>query len=144
MILGIIIIGYGITRSSKTKAHPPGILQTGQQDLQLGLQDFMDELEKSNLELIDTVHQLQNDLKRESDINRKRIEKLEQRIEWFEQRAETEIEPEPAQFALAGAYAQVAKLRREGLSLAEIARKLGMGIGEVELAMRFSLEGEAQ
>lgn len=128
-IIGILLMIYGMTRKTQVAIKSPTIRDDG---MLQSLQSFMDELEKSNLELIDTVQKLRRDLEHEIVNNRTRIEELE--------KANSNRMPSN-EFVLSAPYQQAFQLSEEGLLPWQIAKKLGIGVGELEFALRLKREG---
>ncbi|GAX90551.1 DUF6115 domain-containing protein [Effusibacillus lacus] len=141
-LLGIAAILYAVV---KGKPDAAGISRD--KELETSLQAFMDELERENEYLIQTIKQLQTDLQNETAENRERIAELEARVDQLEQKSKSrkttkKTETTPA-IVFNEHYSRVVTMLREGRSPEQIAKDTGIGMGEIQMITSLIKQGDA-
>lgn len=164
LVGAVIFIGGFIMPRNKSAAALPN--QTVQ-NMEIALEQFMENMEKDNDELVQLVANVQASLKQEAEQKDKRIAALEKRCELLERQlqkepdrpapaappAEAEVRSSavsagaaPVQAASAAPdsssiqvrYAELFQLYKQGKSIEAIARKLAMNKGEVQLIIQLA------
>lgn len=141
-LLGIAVILYA---SLKGKPDPTGNQQDN--ELAASLQDFMEEFEKENSYLMQTIGNLQADLKIETEKNRERIEELEEKLEQLSQKSKSKKsakkpEATPA-IVFNEHYSRVVMMAKEGRTSAQISKDTGIGMGEIQMILSLVKQGNA-
>lgn len=136
MTLGIGTILYAATRMKGETASDKELEQT--------IQAFMDELEEENETLLQTIKEMKEELSRESDLNRNRIESLEvqfnQMIRQIDGQTTSEMEVSSA-LIFNEYYSRVVAMDREGRSPEQISKETGIGIGEIQVVLNLVRQG---
>jgi cell division septum initiation protein DivIVA len=139
MVLGIGTILFAATRM-KSDTVPD-------RELENTIQAFMDEFDQENESLLATIKQLKEELNRETDSNRKRIEALEGRIGQLLKAAEEKpgLSGEEVGPALIfnEHYSRVVAMEREGRTPEQIAKETGIGIGEIQMVLNMVKQGNS-
>ena len=167
-LVGVALVLFALTRSNKEAASAAASTMPtggGLSDLELKqtLDEFMQELDKENVQMIDSFTKLQIEIRQKFDEQQQVIQGLERKLSALadrqeqleKQAAEQQVtlsvsaasEPEqlaepdaPSQqaassFAFNEKYAKVVELSRQGMTADQIARETDIGIGEIQLVL---------
>lgn len=139
LFLFVSLLGIGVVLYAALKGKPEPEHAPPDKELETSLQEFMDELEKENQYLLQTIEQLQSGLKREIAADRERIAKLEEKVERFLERSgnrETAREPEAAPTLVFNEhYSRVVTMAKEGRTPEQISKDTGIGMGEIQMIL---------
>ncbi|WP_018132533.1 hypothetical protein [Effusibacillus pohliae] len=149
LFLFITLCGIGIVLYAAVKGKPDAV-GASHRELEASLQAFMDELEKENQYLIDTIEKLQSELQSEINLNRRRIEQLEAKIAEFQLQGGTDrgrsvpqpLEAMPA-LVFNEHYSRVVTMIKEGRAPEQIAKDTGIGLGEIQMICNLIKQGNA-
>ena len=167
-LVGVVLVLFALTRSNKGAASAAASTMPaggGLSDLELKqtLDEFMQELDKENVQMIESFTNLQIEIRQKFDEQQQVIQGLERQLSALadrqdhleKQAAEQQValsesaasEPEglaepdaPSQqaassFAFNEKYAKVVELSRQGMTADQIARETEIGIGEIQLVL---------
>ena len=167
-LVGVVLVLFALTRSNKGAAPVAAPTMTaggGMSDLELKktLDEFMQELDKENVQMLDSFTNLQIEIRQKLDEQQQTIQALELRLSTLADRQDqlekqvaeqqtalmesAALEPErlaePAApspqaasaFAFNEKYAKVVELSRQGMTADQIARETDIGIGEIQLVL---------
>ncbi|WP_127531914.1 DUF6115 domain-containing protein [Paenibacillus kobensis] len=169
VLLGAFIVVVGFTRSrSKQDEQQPAKTTM---NMEIALEQFMENMESDNRELVDLVKQSQEDNARQLELREKRIIDLEHRCAELETKlqqsivqpalhtapvvplsssaadfqvphTEEEAQPELNRPSIRDRYAELFELYDQGKSIEAVARKLEMNKGEVQLIIQLAKQEE--
>lgn len=139
IMLGIGTILFAATRMKSATAPD--------RELENTIQAFMDEFDRENESLLATIKQLKEELKQETDLNRKRIEALEGRMGHLlnameDMRGVSKEEVGPA-LIFNEHYSRVVAMDREGRTPEQIAKETGIGLGEIQTVLNMVRQGNS-
>ena len=169
-LVGVVLVLFALTRSNKGAVHAAASTMPaggGMSDLELKqtLDEFMQELDKENVQMLESFTKLQIEIRQKFDEQQQAIQGLERQLSRLadrqdqlekqaaEQQAalaesvtaapnpEQLAEPDaPSQqaassFAFNEKYAKVVELSRQGMTADQIARETDIGIGEIQLVL---------
>ncbi|MFC4768814.1 DUF6115 domain-containing protein [Effusibacillus consociatus] len=141
-LLGIAVVLYGILKGKQETSD-----NSQDKELEASLHAFMDEFEKENQYLIDTIQQLQAELRQETAANRERIGQLETKIERLGQAsgAQKTVEQPEATPAIVfnEHYSRVVMMSKEGRTPEQISKDTGIGMGEIQMILSLVKQGNA-
>lgn len=136
LLLGIIVIlvVFFKTKLSKEKSDPR------EREFEL----FLEEWQKENEALLRALAEMQNDVLG-------RLDDVQQRVALLEAKAKDSHAAEAAapksrneheSIELSNRYADIFEMAKNGISVADIARKTGRGNGEIQLILKLAARGD--
>ncbi|GIM47827.1 hypothetical protein DNHGIG_33760 [Collibacillus ludicampi] len=133
-LVGLVIVLYMFAQRRLNNENGSSTLQ-----VESALETFMNELTQENERLMEAIRNMQSVWKDKSAQYENRIMILEQRLTELETRLqgfhhEQEQLGAPV-FIVSKRYQKILSLHEEGLSMEQIAKQLGIGIGVVQLVL---------
>jgi len=162
LLLGAFIVVFGLTRPRSKQDEQPA---KSTLNMEIALEQFMENMESDNRELVDLVKHSQEDNARQLALREKRIADLEHRCAELETKLQQTIarstaiaagmaaspqavvpqpeeEAEPRRPSIRDRYAELFELYDQGKSIDIVARKLEMNKGEVQLIIQLAKQEE--
>lgn len=163
-LIGVVLVLFALTRNGKRVPPSTDVASTAtaslaqatlERELHATLETFMNELERENAHLLQTLSQLQQESQQQFTQQQDMFRALEQRVEHLESRLEEQAllletetaeisaqspepeveEPSKPAFAFNEKYARVVELSRQGQTAEQIARETGIGLGEIHFVL---------
>jgi ABC-type transporter Mla subunit MlaD len=166
VLLGAVVIAYAIIMPRK-KQHAALPAQTVQ-NMETALEQFMENMEKDNQELVQLVAKAQQETKSDADRNEQRIIALERKCDRLTEQLELALSSSASPVAqpvqniqavemeavklsneakqlnkIQVRYSELFQLYGQGKSIEVISKKLGMNKGEVQLIIQLAKQEEA-
>jgi uncharacterized coiled-coil protein SlyX len=171
-LIGIGFVLFALTKSNKTAAPAPTSTvmspeRARDDELKTALDEFMTELERENVRLLESFSQLQSDCKMQlaeqdriirglqADVARleaelaeqkEKVGNLSQAVEAASASAVSVTEaPDPESpvpsvaFAFNEKYARVVEMARQGMTPEQIARRTEIGLGEIQMVIGLAM-----
>lgn len=156
LMLGAVVIVAALATPRKKQL--AGLPEQTVQNMEIALEQFMENMEKENQELMQLVEEAQRSAKAESELKNKRIDALEQKcgrlseqLQQLQHRAAAQAQSasvpaeaieKPAAAAhrntIQTRYPELFQLYDQGKSIEAISKKLGMNKGEVQLIIQLA------
>ncbi|BCJ85290.1 DUF6115 domain-containing protein [Effusibacillus dendaii] len=146
VFLFMSLLGIGVILFAVLKGKQESVPHLVDKDLEESLQAFMDEFEKENQYLLQTIKQLETKLQRETEENREKLEELEAKVEFLStqgretKRSVKDSEPTPA-IVFNEHYSRIVTMWNEGRTPEQIAKQTGIGMGEIQMILSLVKQG---
>lgn len=140
-LLGVAMILYAVTRGKNQSA-----ALTADKELEITLHEFMDEFEKEHKYLLQSMQDLQQQMKHESQMNREQFAEVEAKFAALPRRktskAAADAETIPT-VVFNERYSRVVEMAREGRSPEQISKDTAIGLGEIQTVLNLAKQGNA-
>lgn len=163
-LIGVVLVLFALTRNGKRVPPTQDVAPvataalaqaTLERELHATLEKFMNELDRENAHLLQTLSELQQESRHQFANQQETIRALEHRVQHLENKLEEQAllleagtveipvqtfeqeneEPSKPAFAFNEKYARVVELTRQGQTPEQIARETGIGLGEIHFVL---------
>lgn len=140
-LLGVAMILFAATRGKNQTA-----ALTADKELEITLHEFMDEFENEHKFLLQSIQDLQQQMKVESQITSDRFAEIEAKLAELPKRKNSKAaaaEQTIPTVVFNERYSRVVEMAREGRTPEQISKDTAIGLGEIQTVLNLAKQGNA-